>query len=255
MAIGADAAATALAGAWQHMLGAVPGGWAMPAAGAVALVTGVPGPALNGVWAMRTDPDPGIVEGLLDRVAATGLPHCLQLRPGGSGELAALAAGRGMHRERDHPLMVLEDPAPPGAARQVRTGLTIRRLAPEEAGLHATVAEAGFGAPDGLFRQLVTPDMLRLPGVRCYVGEAGGRPVTTGMGVTVGGSAGVFDIATVPACRGRGYGAAITARVVRDGFASGAAWAWLQSSPDAQGLYERLGFRSAGLFHVWLRAG
>ncbi len=94
--------------------------------------------------------------------------------------------------------------------------------------------------------------MLRVPGVRCYLGEAGGRPVTTGMGVTVGGSVGVFDIATAPADSGRGYGAAITARVVSDGLAAGAAWSWLQSSPDAYRLYARLGFRSAGSFQVWL---
>ena len=72
-----------------------------------------------------------------------------------------------------------------------------------------------------------------MPGVRCYLGEAGGPPVTTGMGVTIGGSVGVFDIATAPADSGRGYGAAITARVMSDGLAAGAAWSWLQSSPDA----------------------
>ena len=158
-----------------------------------------------------------------------------------------------MQRDREHPLMVLEDPALLGPARQA-TGLTIRQLDPEEAELHAGVAAAGFGVPEEPFRQLVTPGVLRVPGVRCYLGEAGGRPVTTGMGVTVGGSVGVFDIATVPACRGLGYGAAITARVVSDGLAAGAAWSWLQSSPDAYRLYARLGFRSAGSFQVWLSA-
>ena len=253
MVIGVDMAAAALAGAWQHLLGAVPGGWAVSAAGAVALVTGVRVPALNGVWATRINPDPGIVAGLLDRVAATGLPHCLQLLPGGSPMLAGLAARRGMHRDQDHPLMVLEDPAMLGRAQQVAE-LTIRQLDPEDAELHAGVAAAGFGVPEEPFRQLVTPGVLRVPGVRCYLGEAGGRPVTTGMGVTVGGSVGVFDIATAPADSGRGYGAAITARVVSDGLAAGAAWSWLRSSPDAYRLYARLGFRSAGSFQVWLSA-
>ena len=253
MAIGADMAAAALAVAWQQLLGAVPGGWAMPAAGAVALVTGVRVPTLNGVWSTRTDPDPGVIAGLLDRVAATGLPHCLQLRPGSDPVLADLGARRGMHPDSEHPLMVLEDPALLGPARQV-AGLTIRQLDPEDAELHAGVAAAGFGVPEKPFRQLVTPDVLRVPGVRCYLGEAGGRPVATGMGVTVGTSVGVFDIATVPACRGLGYGAAITARVVSDGLAAGAAWSWLQSSPDAYRLYARLGFRSAGSFQVWLSA-
>jgi N-acetylglutamate synthase len=253
MAVEADTAAAALTGAWQHLLGAVPGGWTIPAAGAVALVTGVHVPSLNGVWSTHIDPDLGIVAGLLDRVAATGLPHCLQLRPGGSPALADLAARRGMHQDREHPLMVLGEPALLSPSRQV-TGLAIRQLDPGDAGLHATVAAAGFAAPEEPFRQLLTPDVLRVPGVRCYLGEAGGQPVTTGMGVTVGGSVGVFNIATVSACRGLGYGAAITARVVSDGLTAGAAWSWLQSSPNAYRLYARLGFRSAGSFRPWSSA-
>ena len=148
--------------------------------------------------------------------------------------------------------MVLEDPALPGRAQQV-TGLKIRQLDPGAAELHAAVAAAGFAVPEEPFRRLLTPDLLRVPGVRCYLGEADGRPVTTGLGVTAGGSAGVFNIATMPACRG--LGAAVTARVVSDGLAAGAAWSWLQSSPDASRLYARLGFRSAGSFQPWLSAG
>ncbi len=150
--------------------------------------------------------------------------------------------------------MVLDDPALLGPARQV-TGLKIRQLDPGAAELHAAVAAAGFAVPEEPFRRLLTPDLLRVPGVRCYLGEADGRPVTTGLGVTAGGSAGVFNIATMPACRGLGYGAAVTARVVSDGLAAGAAWSWLQSSPDASRLYARLGFRSAGSFQPWLSAG
>jgi hypothetical protein len=45
------------------------------------------------------------------------------------------------------------------------------------------VAAAGFEAREEPFRQLITPDVLRVPGVRCYVGEDGGQPVVTGIGV------------------------------------------------------------------------
>jgi hypothetical protein len=122
--------------------------------------------------------------------------------------------------------MVLEDPELLGPAQRT-VGLTIRQLDPADARFHAMVTAEGFAAPEELFLQLITPDLLRLPGVRCYLGEADGRPVTTGLGVTVDGSVGVFDIATVPASRGHGYGAAITARVVSDGLAAAAAWSWL----------------------------
>jgi hypothetical protein len=95
VAIDADTAASALAETWQHLLRAVPGGWGLRAGGAIAMVTGVSMPDLNGVWPERVNPDPDTVAALLDRVAATDLPHCLQLRPGSSPALAELAAPRG----------------------------------------------------------------------------------------------------------------------------------------------------------------
>ena len=206
--------------------------------------------ALNGVWTMQVKPDPDIVAGLLDRVAGTGLPHCLQLRPGSSPVLAGLAAMRGMRPDGDHPLMVMENPEMLGRAQRA-SGLKIRQLDPEDAELHVKVAAAGFAAREEPFRQLITPDVLRVPGVRCYLGE-NAQPVATGIGVTTGTSVGVFNIATVPASRGLGYGTAITARVITDGLAAGAAWSWLQASPAGHALYTRLEFRSAVSLQVWL---
>jgi N-acetylglutamate synthase len=251
--VDADMAASALVGTWQHLLPAFPDGWVLRDGGAIAGVTGVRLPTLNGVWAEWPNPDPPTIAALLDRVAATGLPHCLQLRSG-SRALAELAALRGMSSEgEDEPLMVLEDPAMLGRARHP-AGLTIRRLSPDEAELHARVAAAGFEVPQEPFRQMVTPSVLGLPGVRCYVGEAGGQPVTTGIGVTLGAFVGIFNIATPPAHQRRGYGAAVTARAVTDGFAAGAAWSWLQSSPPGYLIYQRLGFRTVEFWRTWLSA-
>ena len=252
VAIDADTVALAVAETWQHLLAAVPGGWGVRDGGAIAVVTGVPLAALNGVWPERADPELRVVAALLDRVAATGLPHCLQARPGTGTAIAELAAIRGMHRDQeDVPLMVMEDPARLPQARHV-AGLEVRQLHPDEAQLHASVAAAGFEAPEGLFLQLVTPDVLRLPGVRCYVGEVSGHPVTTGIGVTLGAFVGIFNVATPPADRRRGYGAAVTARAASDGLAAGAAWSWLQSSASGYPVYERLGFRAVESWHCWL---
>jgi hypothetical protein len=63
------------------------------------------------------------------------------------------------------------------------------------------------------------------PGVCCYLGEVDSEPVTTCLGVTHDPAAGIFNIATPPAQRRRCYGAAVTARAVRDGFSNGARWA------------------------------
>jgi ribosomal protein S18 acetylase RimI-like enzyme len=252
VAIDADTAASALVETWQHLLPAAPGGWGLRDGGAVAMVSGVSLPELNGVWPERVNLDPHIVAALLDRVAATKLPHCLQLRPGAGPALAELAAMRGMRREEeDVPLMVMEDPAMLEHAQHVEE-LEVRQLRPEEAQLYAGVAAAGFEAPEEPFLQLITPSMLCLPGMRCYLGEVSGRPVTTGIGVTPGAFVGIFNVATLPADRRRGYGAAVTARAVADGLAAGARWSWLQSSASGYPVYERLGFRTVETWHSWL---
>jgi len=254
MAVDADTAASALAGTWEHLLSAFADGWVLREGGATGGDSGVPLPTLNGVWAERADPDPATIAALLDRIAATGLPHCLQLRPGYSPAFAELATMRGMIRqEDDDPLMVMENPAMLGRAQRL-AGLEIRQLHPDQARLHVTVAAAGFETGEEPFRQMVTPGALRLPGVRCYLGEVGGHPVTTGIGITLGAFVGIFNVATPPAQRRRGYGAAVTARAVTDGLAAGAAWSWLQSSPPGYRVYERLGFQTIESWHTWLSA-
>jgi N-acetylglutamate synthase len=103
-----------------------------------------------------------------------------------------------------------------------------------------------------ILRRLVTPAVLTAAGVVCYVGEVDDEPVTTGVGVTLGDHVGVFNIATPPALRERGYGAAVTARVVRDGLEHGAQRAWLQSSAAGFHVYQRLGFRTVESWRFWL---
>jgi N-acetylglutamate synthase len=247
----ADVVAAALADTWQHLTSALPGAWAVRDGGVIAWVTGVGMPTLNGVWAERADADPGVAAGLLDRVSATGLPHCLQLRPGASSALVQLPSARSMTLAEEVPLMVAEAAGDVSHIRQ-SDGLVIRQLVPDEVWLHAQIAAAGFEAPVELFRQLMTPDFLRLPGVRCYVGDIGGEAVATGMGITLGRSVGVFSIATPPRYRRQGYGAAVTARAVADGVAAGASWSWLQSSELGYATYGRLGFRTVETWPCWV---
>jgi ribosomal protein S18 acetylase RimI-like enzyme len=149
------------------------------------------------------------------------------------------------------PLMALEDPGQLNTAQAV-SGVVIRELSPDAAQLHARVAAAGFEIPPQVLLQLMTPEVLATPGVRCYLGEAGGQPVTTGLGVKLGSSVAIFNIATPPEHRRRGYGAAGTARAVADGLAAGARWSALQSSPDGYKVYERLGFRMLEAWSCWV---
>ena len=136
--------------------------------------------------------------------------------------------------------------------RQPAVGHAGRELEPEDAAVHAVTAAAGFEAPVEPFLQLITPEVLSVDGVRCYLGEVNGKAVTTGLGVTFGANVGIFNIATPPAHRHHGYGAAVTARAVADGFASGATWSWLQASPSGLAVYKRLGFRTVESWSCWV---
>ena len=254
MPIDPEVPAAALLETWQHLLAGVPDGWTRAEPGALAAVTGVDMPTLNGVWVESVDVDAEMVADLLDQVAATGLRHCLQVRPDCADHVTDLAAARGMTRvEQLIPLMVLEDSSQIGAA-LTSDGLVIRELVPAEAHLHARVAAVGFEAPLEAFLQLMTPSLLAIPGLHCYFGEVAGQAVTTGLGITLGSYVAIFNIATPPAYRRRGYGAAVTARAVADGLAAGAKWAWLQSSEWGYPVYERLGFRTAEGWSCWLSA-
>jgi hypothetical protein len=93
-------------------------------------------PTLNGVWVQQVDAEVEDISDLLDQVAATGLPHCLQFRPRLADRLANLATSRDMAHLEDIPLMVIEDPGQIDAA-QVVSGLVIRELLPDEAQLQS----------------------------------------------------------------------------------------------------------------------
>jgi hypothetical protein len=256
MRIGPDTVATALLECWEFLTTGNPSGWTNRShPGVLAATTGVPVPSLNGVWVSAVPVDPGIVAELLDEVAATGLPHCLQVRPESAAHVTTLATDRQMtHEAHDIPLMVLDD-SRALTTNLAQDGMQIRQLQPAEAELHATLAAAAFDVPVEPFLQLMTPTALSLPGVRCYLGEIDGEPVTTGLGVSIGPHVGIFNIATPAEHRRRGYGAAVTARAVADGLTAGATWAWLQSSEAGHHVYETLGFRTTEQWSCWVSEG
>jgi ribosomal protein S18 acetylase RimI-like enzyme len=229
----------------------LPGAWIRRKGDTLVGTTGLPVPAMNGVWATGAV-DPHEAMALLDEVASSGLPHCLQFPQGAAtSSFDSALTDRGMTREDDIPLMELTDLAAPPPVR----GLSFRALGSDEADAHAQLAAAGFGAPVDIFTRLIGPKFLSAPDTRTLIAEVDGEPVSTGVSVTTGNRVGVFNIATPPEYRGRGYGTALTARLVADAFAGGADHAWLQSSPSGYGVYERLGFRLVDTWQCWVAAG
>ena len=227
----------------QHLGRSLPSGWTRWREGVLASVTGADQSVLNVVLVAAEGVDVGSIGASLDEVRATGLPHCLQAPARDAERVGRIASAHDMIVEEPIPLMLLDDLATVARGAQSQGGLVIRELAPEEASLHPEVASKGFEAPIDPMLHVTRDSVLAAEGVRCYVGEAAGKPVTTGMAVTVGSHVGLLTIATLPPYRRRGYGAALTARALIDGHSAGASWAWLQSSDSGFSVYERLGFR------------
>jgi ribosomal protein S18 acetylase RimI-like enzyme len=83
----------------------------------------------------------------------------------------------------------------------------------------------------------------------------GGSLISRGRGTVTDGWLGLFNIATVPAARGRGLAGAAIGRLARWAREFDATSAYLQveaSNSKAQGLYDRLGFRT---HHRYTRYG
>jgi ribosomal protein S18 acetylase RimI-like enzyme len=244
----------------QALASVLPDGWMQDRDGVVAVVTGLPVPTLNGVWALDASVEAPQIVQALRAVQASGAPYCLQARPAcrqaaaaavaeltgavveEAGDAGALAAA-----SPDLPLMVLDGPL--GAAGA--PGLTIRPLSLADSSLHGALAARAFDADAEIFDRVTDP-ALTLPGTRVYLGEVAGEPVTTALALTAGDAVAVFNVATAPDYRGRGYGAAITGRILNDALAAGASWAWLQARPEVAGIYERLGFRTTESWACWL---
>ena len=228
--------------------GVLSGGWTGGSSGVRAIVTGIPVPTMNGVWALSADASPATIGAALDDVAARGAPFCLQARPTCAASAARAAEARALIEAPARlPLMAMSGPAPDAGVPELR----IRRLGPKSSGLHGALAARAFGAPADLFDQVTDP-ALTLAGTRVYLGEVDGEPVTTGLAVALRDAVAVFNVATPPEHRGRGYASAITARAINDGLAAGASWSWLQSSDAGLGVYERLGFQTLELWSCWV---
>lgn len=234
-----DRFSNALFEAFRLLAKHLPGAWTEDRGDAFAVFTGLGHPGLNGVWCASPHTRPSDVTALFEQVRHPGVPYCLELRPGSSPELSAIAEELGMSRDIDLTSMVLDDftslpTTPPDP-------LHIRVLGREELGVHIALMADGFEvAPEGLAPMA---DALAFPESRVYVGDVGGEPVATMVAVRAGDAVGLFDGATLPPHRGRGYAAALAARGVLEGVAEGATWAFLQSTPAALPIHARLGFR------------
>jgi GNAT superfamily N-acetyltransferase len=87
--------------------------------------------------------------------------------------------------------------------------------------------------------------------MKLYVGYYKDEPVTSSCCFFDGCTAGVYDIATVPSFRGRGFGSYMTFHTLLESKKNGYKIAVLGASDKGLSIYEKLGFESFGNFYVY----
>lgn len=130
-------------------------------------------------------------------------------------------------------------------------GLAVHRVETEqELQTFARILAANWSPPDLLvptFFSRVAPVALEEDApVRYYLGWLNGEPVATAECTVAEGTAGLYNICTLEAYRGRGIGSVMTYLPLADAQADGCDLAVLQASAQGVGVYARLGFTTFG---------
>ena len=220
---------------------------------------GIPTPPLNAVWLARFPV--ATAEASIDEAIAwfdgLGMPFSWWVGPdSGPPDLAERLDRRGFRLdEAGVPGMAigldaLPDEAPPA-------GITVERVT-DETGFHeiCRVVVEGFGAPPALQHAIEAFAALGFDEgnpQQTFLARLDGEAVGTSLGVRAGDVLGVFNVATVPAARGRGVGRAVTLAALRNGLGAGCRMAVLQASEMGHPVYERLGFRDFAAYDIYVR--
>jgi N-acetylglutamate synthase len=242
----ADRAAQAVIASLRLLADSLPGMRQQQVApGVISLMSGLPLATLNGVFTDGVRPDVTEIDRAAAGLAGLPLPWSIQFR--GEPEPAAerVAARYELTARETLPLMVYRPGPggqPPSARPSAAASVVVAGLADRID--YAAALAAGFEAPPEIMAPFSSPEAFALPGAVPYLAREDGQVVAVGFGVVGDGTAGIFNIATVPAYRGRGYGRAITSRIVADGIDRGADLAYLQSSEAGYPLYQSMGFRT-----------
>ena len=228
------------------------------AGGVVTILSGLPFDWFNQVLVEHEEATPdGVLAGVA-RAREQGDPFVVRLREGLDDRFVRTMAGAGLESqgaETSTPGMVAFPIDHELIARQAAPELEIRRVT-DAAGIddHRLVVTAGFGSDRAVALGTACPALLDRPDCVVYVGYSDGRPLVSGLGWRSGRTVGVYSIATVQSARRRGYGAAMTARVVADGVDAGCDVAALQASAMGRPIYERLGFRTVVRYTTYVHS-
>ncbi|MER5336359.1 GNAT family N-acetyltransferase [Micromonospora sp. NPDC002717] len=209
------------------------------------------------------------VAAVRERQRELGLPEALEWVHETTPDLLAVARSAGLS-VLEAPLMVLDPGALPDHG--ALTDVPVRLLDPADPGFAAdvaaqrAVAAVGFGAPGtdrgeagpaqrdaavaGLDEAALDEERARIADGRrlsALAGTPADGALASGMAMRVGDVAEIAGIATLPAARRRGLGAAVTAALARALLAAGTDLVFLSAgSEDIARVYLRVGFRRVG---------
>ena len=205
---------------------------------------------------------PAAVGAVRARQRELGVPEAFEWVVETTPSLSDAARTAGLHVQ-ELPLLVLDRPL----VVPIPPGVTIRRVAADEPDLEPIMAVAAVafghggtaaGEPGPVERDAVaeasTVDRSRLReriaagSVVLFVAEDGSGPIASGIHQPLGDVTEVVGVATLPAARRRGIGAAVTGALVAHALEAGLEVVFLSAaSDDVARIYERLGFRRVAL--------
>lgn len=245
-----------LVAAFTAIVAGITGALVTHGGGISVLASGLPVSLFNRVLVTDVDAAPGAVAAAVGVMRDRGAPWTVTVRDGVDAGIGMALAELGLVPDEDpsapgmamHPIAVAGS-GPAGRAsahdiRDVRGGAGFAD--------HLAVLVGGFGMPAELVARVMNPELAKADDVRLYVGYLDGRAVSCGAGIRTGRTIGVYNIATVPQARRRGFGAEMTDRVAADGLAAGCDTAILQASAMGQPIYERLGYRTVVRYREWM---
>jgi GNAT superfamily N-acetyltransferase len=222
-----------------------PDGFVQRRNGLAILVSRLPIRLFNQVFVEAWDARPTDLAEAVATTRSLGVDFVVHLRLDHDDHLAETLTQLGLKAARDDQLLPAMAVAPIATAPAAPTALEVHQVDDEKAFADfLAAAAAGFEMGPTLVADLFSLDMLDEPGLSFHVGYLDGRPVSTSMGYRSGAVIGVYTVATIPSARRRGYGAAMTSVVLREGAAAGCAVGILQSSTMGYPVYESLGFRT-----------
>jgi len=207
-----------------------------------------PLPSFNGIWE-ETDAAAEALESVRADVKGMGLPFGVTVRQNRTPAVEERARSLGLTTELQTPGMVVT----PEELQLPDTELEILRIKTADGLAQAlAVAATGFEIPAELLAALYLFEVAELEGIEYYLARLHERDVCTAIGYTVDDAVGIFNVATPPEFRRRGYGSIVTAHAIRAGFEAGADFAYLQSSSLGESVYRRLGFRQVDVYTIFM---